>query len=108
MSAFDDLEAIEPRRIWEGVTVQVVDGERVTFARVELEANSVVPEHSHANEQVGTLVEGSMAFTIGGARRELAPGATWSIGANVPHSVETGPDGAVVIEVFAPPRDDWR
>ena len=25
----------------------------------------------------------------------------------MPHSVVTGPDGAVVIDVFTPIRDDW-
>ena len=27
--------------------------------------------------------------------------------AHVPHSVTVGPDGAVVVEVFSPPRHDW-
>jgi hypothetical protein len=26
----------------------------------------------------------------------------------MPHSVVTGPGGAVVIDVFAPARDDWE
>ena len=33
---------------------------------------------------------------------------TWSIPSNVPHEVHVGADGAVVIDVFAPTRDDWR
>jgi quercetin dioxygenase-like cupin family protein len=106
--SFDHLDGIDPYRIWDGVTGRVVHGERVTFAQIDLEPNCVVPEHSHENEQVGLLLDGSMTFTIGGESRELGPGATWSIAANVPHSVETGPDGAVVIEVFAPPRIDWQ
>jgi hypothetical protein len=32
----------------------------------------------------------------------------WSIPGNVPHEVRVGPEGAVVIDVFAPTRDDWR
>ena len=27
---------------------------------------------------------------------------------DVPHEVRAGPEGAVVIDVFAPARDDWR
>jgi unsaturated pyranuronate lyase len=49
-----------------------------------------------------------MRFRIGDDERELAPGGTWSIPANVPHEVTAGPEGAVAIEVFAPARADWQ
>ena len=48
-----------------------------------------------------------MTFTIGGEIGEVVPGSSWRIVANVPHSVVAGPDGAVLVEVFAPARDDW-
>jgi quercetin dioxygenase-like cupin family protein len=54
------------------------------------------------------VLSGSLRFRIGGETRELAPGGTWSIPSNVPHAVEVGPEGAVVIDVFAPTRDDWK
>jgi unsaturated pyranuronate lyase len=79
----------------------------VTLALVELDPGAVVPEHSHENEQVGFLVQGSMTFTIGGETGQMVPGSSWRILANVPHSVVAGPEGAVAIEVFAPRRDDW-
>ena len=59
------------------------------------------------NEQVGVLLRGSMRFRIGDEEREVARGATWCIRAHVPHAVRTGPDGATIAEVFAPPRTDW-
>ena len=31
----------------------------------------------------------------------------WVIPPNVPHSVTVGPDGAVIVEAFSPPRADW-
>ena len=108
MSAFDDLAALAPLRVWNGVTARVVESGRVTLALIELEANCVVPEHRHENEQVGVLLSGSLTFRIGEETRELGPGGTWSIPANVPHDVATGPDGAVVAEVFAPARADWN
>ena len=84
-----------------------VTSELVTLALIELDPGSVVPEHSHENEQVGLLVQGSMTFTIGGEVGEVVPGSSWRILANVPHSVAAGPDGAVLVEVFSPPRHDW-
>jgi unsaturated pyranuronate lyase len=75
---------------------------------IELDPDSVVPEHSHDQEQLGMVLAGSVSFRIGDETQDLGPGATWSIPSNSPHEVHVGPDGAVVIDVFAPTRDDWR
>jgi quercetin dioxygenase-like cupin family protein len=107
VSAFGDLPEIAPHAIWDGVSARVVEGERVTFGVIELEPNVVVPEHSHENEQLGVLARGSLLFRVGDEERELGPGATWCIPGGVPHDVRTGPDGAIVVEVFAPVRADW-
>jgi quercetin dioxygenase-like cupin family protein len=108
MSAFADAGSLEPQQIWAGVLGRTVHGERVTLSLIELDANAVVPEHAHTNEQVGILLEGSLRFTIGAEERELGPGGTWRILGEVPHSVVAGPDGAVIVEVFSPVRADWE
>jgi quercetin dioxygenase-like cupin family protein len=107
MSAFDDLSAIPPTGIWEAVAVRAVHGERLTLGVVELDANALAPEHAHENEQLGIVLKGSVTFRVGDESRELGPGGTWSIPPNVPHEVQVGPEGAVVIDVFAPGRADW-
>jgi quercetin dioxygenase-like cupin family protein len=107
MSAFTDLGEIEPRRIFDGVVGRTVHGNRVTFSYVELEPGVTVPQHSHENEQLGMVLTGSLTFTVGDETRELGPREAWCITANVPHSVVAGPDGAVLVEIFSPVRDDW-
>ena len=107
MGAFEDLPGIGPQDIWNGVSVRAVHGERITLGVVELEPNAVVPEHSHENEQLGMVLSGALTFRVGDESRELGPGGTWCIPANTPHEVVTGPDGGVVIDVFAPTRGDW-
>jgi quercetin dioxygenase-like cupin family protein len=108
MSAFDDVSAIQAQKVWEGVTGRAVHGEQLTLGVVELAPNSVVPEHRHPNEQLGLVIRGSVRFRVADETRELGPGGTWLIPSNVPHEVHTGPEGAVVIDVFAPPRADWK
>jgi quercetin dioxygenase-like cupin family protein len=95
--------------IWGGDAVRArrVEGERITFAVVELAPNAVVPEHRHENEQMGMVITGQMHFTIDGEKRTLGPGGTWRILSNRPHDVVAGPEGAVVIDVFNPVRADW-
>ena len=108
MSAFADLSSLELQRIWDGVHGRVIHGDRITLGVIELDPNSHVPEHQHENEQLGMCLAGSMSFRVGDEERELRPGQTWTIPGNVPHEVHVGPEGAVVIDVFVPPRHDWR
>jgi quercetin dioxygenase-like cupin family protein len=105
--SFGDLASIAPQQIWDSVVVRPVHGDRVTMALVELAPNSHVPEHHHANEQLGVLIRGSMRMRVGEETRELAPGDTWRIPGDVPHEADTGPDGALALEMWSPPREDW-
>jgi len=106
-SPFADLDSLSALHVWDGVAGRVVEGERVTLAVIELDPDSVVPEHRHENEQVGILVAGLLEFRIGDETRRVEPGGTWCIPGDVPHEVRVGAQGAVVVEVFAPPRADW-
>jgi quercetin dioxygenase-like cupin family protein len=108
VSAFDDVAGIAPQQIWDGIAARVVHGERITLGVVELDPDIALPEHSHEPEQLGVVLRGSLTFTVGGETRELGPGGTWAIPSGVPHSAVVGSEGAVVIDVFAPTRDDWR
>lgn len=108
MGALEDLGNLDVLAIWDGVVARSVEGEALSLAVVELEPSSIVPEHQHPNEQLGMVISGTVRFRVAGEMQELGPGGTWCIPANTPHEVHTGPEGAVVIDVFAPPRDDWR
>ena len=105
---FSDFAAVAPQQIWEGVISRPVHGDQVTMALIELEPNCHVPEHHHVNEQVGVLVRGSMRMRVGEETRELGAGDTWRILADVAHEVHTGPDGALAVEMWSPPREDWK
>ena len=107
MSAFHELTDLAPIRIWDGVVARAFGGQEATLAAIELAPDAVVPEHAHANEQIGLLLSGSLTFTIAGEAKALRPGAAWVIPANAPHSVVVGSEGAQIVELFAPPRSDW-
>ena len=108
MDALRDVGAVPPRQVWEGVLARAIDGERITMAFIELAPNAVVPEHRHENEQLGIMLQGSGTFRVGDETREIRPGSTWRILSNVPHELTVGPQGAVVIDIFAPVRSDWK
>ena len=107
MTNLADLAELDAIQVWEGVVARRVQGDRLTLAVVELAPNAVVPEHRHPHEQCGLVIEGQIRFRIGDEERQLGPGGTWRIIGDTPHEVVAGPEGAVVIDAFAPPRDDW-
>jgi quercetin dioxygenase-like cupin family protein len=107
MSNLTDLASIAPLQVWPDVHARRIEGREITFAVVELGPNSVVPEHRHRNEQIGMVIRGAVRFSVGDETRDLEPGGTWRILGDVPHIVEAGPEGAVVIDVFSPIRSDW-
>jgi quercetin dioxygenase-like cupin family protein len=108
VSAFGDLGSVAPQRIWERIAARSVHGERITMSVVELDPNAVVGTHHHENEQLGIVIQGSIDFRVGDEGRRLGPGGTWRIPAHTPHEATAGPEGAVVIDVFAPVREDFR
>jgi quercetin dioxygenase-like cupin family protein len=109
MANLEDIASLAPFDVWgDLVRARKVEGERLTLAVVELAPNAVVPEHRHPQEQLGLVIRGSVRFRIDDEVRDLGPGGTWRILPNRPHGVVTGPEGAIVIDVFSPIRDDWQ
>jgi quercetin dioxygenase-like cupin family protein len=108
MANLVDISEVEALDVW-GDTIQarVITGANASLAVVELAPNAVVPGHQHVNEQLGLCLVGSLTFTIGDETRELHPGGTWRIPSNVLHDAVAGPDGAVIVDIFAPVRADW-
>ena len=108
MSNLIDVASVPVIEVWgDSVRARRIEGERVTLAVVELAPDSTVPGHRHENEQLGMVITGSVTFTIGDETRQLGPGGTWRIPSDTPHGVSVGPEGAVVIDIFAPIRADW-
>jgi len=108
VSAFGRISALPPLRVWDGIAGRAVHGTSLTFGVIELDPGATLPEHQHVNEQLGIVVSGALTLTVAGETRTLGPGETWTIPPQVPHSGRAGASGAVVIDIFSPPREDWR
>ena len=108
MDTYLDLEKRESREVIPGVHLQTFWREQQMASVVRLDENAVVPEHSHAAEQCGVVLAGSVTFTIDGATRELRAGDCYMIAGDEVHSAVAGPDGTRLFEVFAPVRDEYK
>ena len=74
---------------------------------MELDADTVIPIHDHPHEQITYLLDGRMHFVVGEETQTMSPGDIAVIPGGVPHGGRTITK-CRVIDVFAPPRDDYR
>ncbi len=103
-----DLSEGIPRTLTEGITTRVFPGEQAMFSVVSFEPNSVGSIHDHPEEQWGVLLEGSGVRIQDGVEVPVGSGDFWRTPGGVHHGFRAGPDGAKVLDVFAPPREAYR
>ncbi len=104
----DNMEQGIQRVLAEGMETRVFPGEQAMISIVRIDPNKTGNAHSHPEEQWGFLFRGSGVRTQGGTEHEVSEGDFWRSPGNVEHSFRAGPDGAVVFDVFAPPREDYK
>ncbi|MGE5273193.1 MAG: cupin domain-containing protein [Verrucomicrobiota bacterium] len=91
-----------------GVSGRPLFGEGAMLNLIEFEPGSTVPLHSHEHEQLGIVLQGMQALVVGGVPHELGPMDGYVIPGGVEHSAYCGPDGALVLDIFRPVREDYR
>lgn len=99
---------IEPRHLAPGVSGKVAWGKKLMLSLVLLEPNAAVQEHSHPHEQMGMLVSGTMQLVIAGKPSLLSGNEMYLVPGGVRHSARAGPEGAVALDAFAPPREEYK
>lgn len=88
---------------------RLITGDRMMLAHVYIKKGSIVPKHSHENEQLTYILEGALKFWIGEDESEtviVAAGEVLHIPSNVPHKAEALED-TLDVDIFSPPRQDW-
>jgi len=88
---------------------RLITGERVMLAHVYLKKGSIVPRHSHENEQITYILEGGLRFWIGEDEAQVIDvmaGEVLHIPSLVQHKAEALED-TLDVDIFSPPRQDW-
>jgi unsaturated pyranuronate lyase len=99
-------DQIEPEKMNDLITRQMVNGENATVSRLLLSRGAVVPRHSHVSEQYSLIFAGNLKFIFDDREVEVKAGEVLYIPANVPHSAVAMED-TVDLDFFAPRREDW-
>jgi unsaturated pyranuronate lyase len=85
---------------------QHVVGESVMVARILMKKGSIVPLHSHLNEQISYVLEGALQFRLDGREILVRSGEVLCIPPHMPHEALALED-TVDLDIFNPPREDW-
>jgi len=103
----DDTQGIR-RKLADGITTRVFPGKNVMLSVVRIEPNSSGNIHAHNEEQWGFLLEGECVRIQDGEQMLMTPGDFWHTPAGVAHGIRTGEGGAVVLDIFSPPREEYK
>jgi quercetin dioxygenase-like cupin family protein len=105
---FFEFDELKRKEIASGVQIGTVSGEKMMISYVKLVPHSEVPLHNHPHEQVGIILEGSMEFTIGNEKRICKKGDMYVIPGGIMHGVKVLEEPSVAMDIFAPPREEYR
>lgn len=96
------------RQLAEGISTRIFPGDQAMVSVVTLEPNAIGTRHSHPQEQWGVILEGSAIRVQGNEEFAVRAGDFWCTPGGVEHAVRAGPEGARILDFFAPPRDEYR
>lgn len=96
------------RRLADGLNARILAGENSMLSIVTIDPHSSGELHSHPEEQWGLCLEGECIRIQAGEEYHATAGDFWHTPGGTEHAIETGEAGALVLDVFAPPRPEYR
>jgi quercetin dioxygenase-like cupin family protein len=103
----DPLQGIQ-RQLAEGITTRIFVGDNVMLSVVRIAPHSSGTVHSHPQEQWGVLLEGECVRIQADEEVLMKAGDFWHTPGGVAHGIRTGASGATVLDIFSPPREEYK
>ena len=104
----DEVNTGISRILGDGISTRIFSGEQAMLSIVSIEANAKGKIHSHPEEQWGFLLEGSGIRIQGNEQIEIKKGDFWQTPGGVEHGIIGGPNGAKILDIFSPPRNEYK
>jgi quercetin dioxygenase-like cupin family protein len=96
------------RTLAKGIQARIFAGDQAMLSVVKVEPHSQGTMHSHPEEQWGLLLEGECTRLQGDEAIHMKAGDFWHTPGGVPHSIQTGEMAALVLDIFSPPRHEYK
>jgi quercetin dioxygenase-like cupin family protein len=98
LGSWSSLEAEDAQR---ELSQRVISTQRLIVIRCHYDAGKVFPEHSHLQEQITIVEEGTLEFVIDGRSIPVRQGEMISIWPRVPHETRVAGEGpARALNIF--------
>ena len=104
----DEVNTGISRILGDGISTRIFCGEQAMLSIVSIEANVKGKIHSHPEEQWGFLLEGSGIRIQGNEQIKIKKGDFWQTPGGVEHGIIGGPNGAKILDIFSPPRNEYK
>jgi quercetin dioxygenase-like cupin family protein len=104
----NDLDSGIKRVLGDGISTRIFCGDQTMLSIVTIEPNAKGQIHSHPQEQWGFLIEGSGIRIQDGQKIEIKKGDFWQTPGGIDHGIIAGAEGAKVLDIFSPPRDEYK
>lgn len=107
---FFSLNALDKgisRSLSEGISAHIFPAEQSMASVVTIEPHARGVVHSHPQEQWSVLLKGSAVRIHDGEEIEVGEGDFWVAPGGSEHGIIGGPEGAVILDVFAPARPEY-
>ncbi len=101
------LDAIPIKEYMPGYFGKMIHTETMTLAFWEVVAGAIVPEHSHVNEQIMQVLEGSFELTVDGKTKTYLPGDLAVIPSHIVHGGKAL-TSCKLMDIFSPVREAYR
>lgn len=102
-----DLKDISGYKPVQGMEGRAVLGVHMQLTYVTFDPGTVIPTHSHPQEQIGLLLKGNARLLLETGDVHLTELSSYVVPGEVPHGLMVGTEGAVFVEAFHPPRQDY-
>lgn len=104
----DDPSLGIQRELAPGLSARIFVGDQAMLSVVTIAPNAEGTIHSHPQEQWGVMLEGDGVRIQDGKEYPVHAGDFWCTPGGVTHGLRAGPNGARVLDIFSPPRDEYR
>jgi quercetin dioxygenase-like cupin family protein len=95
------------RQLAEGMTTTIFPGEQAMLSVVRIDPHAMGQMHKHPEEQWGVMLEGSATRYQDEVEFLIRKGDIWRTPPHAMHTMKAGPEGAVVLDIFAPVRKEY-
>lgn len=103
----NDLNQGIHRQLAPGIDTRIFTGQQAMLSVVTLAPNAQGSIHSHPQEQWGVLLNGDGIRIQDGQEFAVCAGDFWRTPGGVTHGIRAGAQGARILDIFSPPREEY-